>query len=79
MPSNCKPIIVAPDKWKAWTVCYGSNTLGPYADYNVALKIAYSEAAAARWNGRAVKIAVIGEDGDTIAEYCMCRFARFAA
>jgi hypothetical protein len=62
-----------------WMVRSGAVPRGPYAALDIALRIAYVEAASFRWNGKPARISVRRENGDVIAEYCLCSKAKFVA
>ncbi len=75
---NCLSFLVV-HVHEGWVVRGGPAELGPYYDYNVALKTAFVAAMSAKRNGRASKIEVHGSDSNRIAEYCLCKQAKFAA
>jgi len=60
-----------------WMVEAGAARRGPYRTTEIALKIAYREAALMRWNGQAARISVRNGNDDIVAEYCLCARARF--
>lgn len=62
-----------------WIVTDGSLSRGPYQSFDMALKVAYFEAANLRWNDKPARISVRRANDDVISEYCLCKAAKFAA
>ncbi len=75
---SCTACIVIRSE-SGWMVSDGSLPRGPYLSSDMALKFAYFEAANLRRNGKPARISVRQDNGDVIAEYCLCMAAKFAA
>jgi len=76
-PMNCMPCIVFPTLTREWMVHVDGASTGPFADLDLAMQIAATEALLRRRSGRSARVVVVNEDGRTSAERCLCkRFGR---
>jgi len=73
---NCTACSVIAEN-EGWFVEVGPSRRGPYRSTDMALRIAYREAALMRWNGQAARISVRNNNDNVVAEYCLCPRATF--
>ncbi len=69
---DCTRILVRPGSHNGWLIQGGAREMGPYHSCDMALRIAISEALAARRAGRPAHIEVEDSAGVTVATRCLC-------